>query len=165
MTTPKLSTITPCLWFDGQGEEAARHYVSIFPASSIDAIAYYGDVGVEIHGRRPGSVMTVAFRLAGQSFTALNGGPQFKFTEAVSLQVLCDTQAEIDRYWARLSDGGSEGPCGWLKDRYGLSWQIVPSVIPTLMIDADAGRRDRVMAAVMQMRKLDLAAIERAARG
>jgi predicted 3-demethylubiquinone-9 3-methyltransferase (glyoxalase superfamily) len=165
MAAPKLSRITPCLWFDDEAEPAARHYVSIFPDSSIGAIAHYGHAGFEIHGRKPGSVMTVEFRLAGQSFTALNGGPQFKFSEAISFQVMCESQAEIDRYWARLTDGGSEGPCGWLRDRFGLSWQIVPTVIPVALTDPDVVKRDRVMAAVMQMKKIDLAAVERAYRG
>jgi predicted 3-demethylubiquinone-9 3-methyltransferase (glyoxalase superfamily) len=158
-----LSKITPCLWFDTQAEEAARFYVSLFENSAIDAVSHYGKAGYEIHGRPAGSVMTVVFRLAGQTFTALNGGPLFKFTEAVSLQIFCDSQAEIDRYWSKLTAGGSESQCGWLKDKFGLSWQVVPADITKLMIDPV--RSDRVMAAVMKMKKLDLAEMRRAYEG
>ena len=123
-----MQQISPCLWFDNQAEDAAKFYVSIFEGSSIDAISRYGKAGFEIHGRPAGSVMTVAFRLQGREFTALNGGPQFKFSEAISLQVFCDTQKEIDYFWSKLGAGGEEGPCGWLKDKFGLSWQIIPTV-------------------------------------
>jgi predicted 3-demethylubiquinone-9 3-methyltransferase (glyoxalase superfamily) len=160
MTT--LSKIAPCLWFDSQAEDAAKLYTSIFPDSAIDEISRYGKEGFEQHGRPEGSVMTVAFRIAGQRFTALNGGPLFKFSEAVSFQIYCDTQAEIDHYWSKLSDGGEEGPCGWLKDRFGLSWQVVPSILPAMMTDPDRAKVGRVTNAFMQMKKLDLAAIERA---
>jgi predicted 3-demethylubiquinone-9 3-methyltransferase (glyoxalase superfamily) len=160
-----LSKIAPCLWFDSQAEDAAALYTSIFPDSGIDQIARYGKEGFEHHGRPAGSVMIVAFHIAGQKFTALNGGPLFKFSEAISFQISCDTQEEIDRYWSKLSDGGEEGPCGWLKDRFGLSWQVVPSALDTMMTDPDRAKVGRVTNAFMQMKKLDLAAIERAYRG
>jgi predicted 3-demethylubiquinone-9 3-methyltransferase (glyoxalase superfamily) len=157
--------ITPCLWFDTQAEDAANFYVSIFDNSRIKHVSRYGKAGREVHGKEPGSVMVVAFEIAGQAFTALNGGPQFKFTEAISLQVMCETQAEIDHFWSKLSAGGQEGPCGWLKDKYGLSWQIVPSTLPQMMTAADGARSDRVMGAVMQMKKFDLEALQRAYSG
>jgi predicted 3-demethylubiquinone-9 3-methyltransferase (glyoxalase superfamily) len=157
--------ITPCLWFDTQAEDAANFYVSIFDNSRIKHVSRYGKAGREVHGKEPGSVMVVAFDIAGQAFTALNGGPQFKFTEAISLQVMCETQAEIDHFWSRLSAGGQEGPCGWLKDKYGLSWQIVPSTLPQMMTAADGAKSDRVMGAVMQMKKFDLEALQRAYSG
>src|SRR5215475_12721500 len=119
--------ITPCLWFDNEAEAAANFYVSVFDNGRIKHVSRYGKAGQEVHGREPGSVMVVAFEIDGQSFTALNGGPHFKFNEAVSFQVMCDTQAEIDRFWSKLAEGGQEGPCGWLKDKFGLSWQIVPA--------------------------------------
>jgi predicted 3-demethylubiquinone-9 3-methyltransferase (glyoxalase superfamily) len=163
----RIRRITPCLWFDDQGEQAAELYTSIFPNSRITSIARYGEAGREIHGRPAGSVMTVAFELDGQPFTALNGGPVFKFTEAVSLQVDCETQAQVDYYWDKLGAGGDEAAqqCGWLKDKYGLSWQIVPTVLPELMADPDPAKRDRVMTAMLKMKKLDIAALERAAKG
>ena len=154
--------ISPCLWFDGQAEQAARFYVSIFEDSGIDAVSRYGKEGFEVHGQPEGAVMTVAFHLAGQTFTALNGGPQFRFSEAISFQVSCESQAEVDRFWSRLSAGGEEGPCGWLKDRFGLSWQIVPAVLPQMLADPDASRRERVTHAFMGMKKLEIAALERA---
>jgi predicted 3-demethylubiquinone-9 3-methyltransferase (glyoxalase superfamily) len=160
-----IDKISPCLWFDSQAEEAANFYVSIFDNSGIDAIARYGKEGFEVHGRPAGSVMTVSFRLAGRSFTALNGGPQFKFTEAISLQVSCDTQEEVDRLWSQLSAGGEEGPCGWLKDKFGLSWQIVPSVLPKMLLDSESSKAQRVTKAFLQMKKLDIAALERAYEG
>lgn len=160
----KLNKISPCLWFDSEAEDAARFYVSVFEDSGIDAISRYGKAGREIHGQKEGKVMTVAFRIAGQSFTALNGGPQFKFSEAVSFQVSCQTQEEIDHYWdALVADGGSEGPCGWLKDRFGLSWQVIPAEMAQLMSEPVAA--DRVMAAVMKMKKIDLAALRNARAG
>ena len=125
----------------------------------------YGKAGQDVHGREPGSVMVVEFEIAGQTFTALNGGPQFKFSEAVSFQVMCDSQEEIDRFWSNLSDGGRQGQCGWLKDRYGLSWQIVPSALPHLIANARGAELDRIIAAVMTMTKFDLAALQRAAAG
>ncbi len=154
--------IKPCLWFDDQGEEAAKFYTAIFPNSKIMAVTRYTEAGREIHGKKPGSVMTVEFELNGQPFTALNGGPIFKLTEAVSFQVHCDTQDEIDHYWERLGAGGDPAAqqCGWLKDRFGLSWQIVPSVLPKLI--ADPARAPRVLAALLGMTKLDIRALEAA---
>jgi predicted 3-demethylubiquinone-9 3-methyltransferase (glyoxalase superfamily) len=159
----QVQKIAPCLWFDREAEDAARLYVSIFPDSGIDAVSRYGKEGFEIHGKPEGTAMTVSFHLAGQSFTALNGGPQYRFSEAVSFQVSCETQAEVDHYWSRLGEGGEEGPCGWLKDRFGLSWQIVPTALPRLLGDPDAAKRERVTRAFMGMKKLDIAALERAA--
>jgi predicted 3-demethylubiquinone-9 3-methyltransferase (glyoxalase superfamily) len=159
--------ITPCLWFDHQGEEAANYYVGIFKNSKITQIARYGEAGTEIHGRPPGSVMTVAFELNGQSFTALNGGPHFKFNEAISLQVECETQEEVDCYWGKLSEGGDPEAqqCGWVKDKYGLSWQIVPRILADMMTDPDPEKSARAMTAMLKMKKLDIAALERAYAG
>jgi predicted 3-demethylubiquinone-9 3-methyltransferase (glyoxalase superfamily) len=154
--------ITPCLWFDTQAEEAANFYTSIFANSRINQISRYGNAGREVHGKEPGSVMVVEFEIDGQTFTALNGGPQFKFDEAVSFQVMCETQDEIDYFWNKLSDGGREGPCGWLKDKYGLSWQIVPAALPQMIANARGETLDRVMNAVMSMKKFDLDALNRA---
>ena len=155
------SRISPCLWFDGEAEEAAKFYVSVFPNSKIGRISRYGDAG-------PGpkdSVMTVAFTLDGQEFIGLNGGPQFKFTEAVSFTVYCDTQKEVDSYWTKLTaGGGKEVQCGWVKDRFGLSWQIVPTVLPRLAADKDPKKVERVMQAMLRMKKLDIAALKAAAR-
>jgi predicted 3-demethylubiquinone-9 3-methyltransferase (glyoxalase superfamily) len=162
-----IKRIAPCLWFDSQGEEAAKFYTSIFKSSTILKIARYGEAGREHHGKAPGSVMTVAFELDGQPFTALNGGPVFKFNEAISLQVNCETQDEVDYYWEKLSAGGDEKAkqCGWLKDKYGVSWQIVPTVLAELMTDPDPARVQRVTAVMMQMKKLDIAALKRAYAG
>jgi predicted 3-demethylubiquinone-9 3-methyltransferase (glyoxalase superfamily) len=162
-----LQRISPCLWFDNQAEEAARCYTGIFPQSCITTVTRFGEAGHEIHGCAAGSVMVVAFELDGQAFTALNGGPLFTFSEAISLQVHCDTQAEIDHDWVQLGAGGDPRAqqCGWLKDRFGLSWQIVPRQIEAWLSDPDSRRADRVMAAVLQMKKLDLAAIEHAFSG
>ena len=157
--------ITPFLWFDTQAEQAAQFYTSVFKNSAVKQISRYGEAGRDVHGKEPGSVMIVEFELDGQTFTALNGGPHFKFTEAVSFQVSCDSQAEIDEFWRKLSAGGEEGQCGWLKDKYGLSWQIVPAVLPQLLGSDDAARRDRVMAALMTMKKFDIAALQRAYAG
>jgi predicted 3-demethylubiquinone-9 3-methyltransferase (glyoxalase superfamily) len=157
--------ITPCLWFDTQAEEAAQFYVSIFKKSKINAISRYPKAGQEIHGKPPGSVMTVAFEIDGQVFVALNGGPQFKFNEAVSFQINCETQEEIDHFWNKLTENGQEGPCGWLKDRYGVSWQVVPAVLPEMLMDPDAEKAARVTKAFMQMRKFDVAALKRAHAG
>ena len=159
------SKIVPCLWFDSEAEDAAKLYVSIFPNSEIGTVSRYGKAGFEQHGRPAGSVMTVEFFLDGQCFVALNGGPIFKFTEAVSFQIHCDDQAEVDHYWGRLSAGGEEGPCGWLKDRFGLSWQVVPKVLIEMLLDKDAAKSQRVTNAFMQMRKFDIAALERANHG
>ena len=157
--------IMPCLWFDQEAEEAVNFYVGIFRNSRITATSRYGEAGKEVTGGTPGSVMVVAFELDGQSFTALNGGPHFKFNEAVSLQVNCETQEEIDYYWERLTEGGEEGQCGWLKDRYGLSWQVVPAGMAELFADHDPERARRATEAMLGMRKLDIAAMRRAAEG
>lgn len=159
--------ITPCLWFDSQAEEAARYYVEIFPNSRITSVTRYSDVGTEIHGRPAGSVMVVAFELDGHGFTALNGGPHFTFNEAVSLQVNCADQAEIDHYWARLGEGGDPlaQQCGWLKDRYGVSWQVVPDRMEDMMADAQSPGAKRAMAAMLQMKKMDIAELQRAFDG
>jgi predicted 3-demethylubiquinone-9 3-methyltransferase (glyoxalase superfamily) len=154
-----MPRITPNLWFDIQSEEAAEFYVSVFPNSEVRKISYYGEAGP----RPAGTVLTVEFVLDGQEFTAINGGPQFTFDEAISFLISCADQDEIDYYWTKLSEGGEEGPCGWLKDRYGLSWQVVPAGYAELMCDPDAGRRDRAMRAVLGMKKLDVAAIYAAA--
>ena len=151
--------IVPCLWFDTQGEEAARFYTSIFPNSRITQVEHYGEAAP----RPAGTVMTVAFELDGEEFLALNGGPEFTFSEAVSFQVFCETQDEVDAYWDALSDGGEEGPCGWLKDRFGLSWQIVPSALPRLLGDTDREKAQRVMAAMLEMGKIEVEGLERAA--
>jgi predicted 3-demethylubiquinone-9 3-methyltransferase (glyoxalase superfamily) len=163
----RIRSITPCLWFDHEAEEAVRFYTSVFPESRITAVSRYGEAGREVHGREPGSVMTVAFDLNGQPFTALNGGPIFKFTEAVSFQINCDTQEEVDHFWHRLSEGGDPNAqqCGWLKDRFGLSWQVVPTALPELMTDPDPGKRERAMTAMLRMKKLDIAELQRASAG
>jgi predicted 3-demethylubiquinone-9 3-methyltransferase (glyoxalase superfamily) len=162
-----LQKIVPCLWFDRQAEEAARFYVSLFKNSSVGQISRYTEAGRETHGRAPGEVMVVAFDLDGQSFTALNGGPQFKFNEAISFQVLCKNQQEIDTFWEKLSEGGDPNAqqCGWLKDKFGLCWQIVPRVLADMMSDQDSSKTSRVMLAVMGMKKLDIKTLERAYRG
>ena len=157
--------IMPCLWFDTEGEAAAKHYVSIFKNSKIGRIGRYGNEGKEITGKEAGAVMTVEFELEGQKFLALNGGPQFKFDEAISFQVFCDTQEEIDYFWARLSEGGSEGPCGWLKDKFGLSWQVVPTAVPEMLSSAPAEKADRVMKEIFKMRKIDIATLQKAYAG
>ncbi len=157
-----MQKITPFLWFDDKAEEAANFYVSVFKNSRVGDITRYGDDGAKASGRPKGTVMTVAFQLDGQEFVALNGGPQFKFTEAVSFVVDCKTQEEIDNFWQKLSAGGEEGPCGWLKDRYGLSWQIVPVVLSELMNDRDPAKSQRVMKAMLQMKKLDMKILQEA---
>ena len=153
--------ITPFLWFDHQAEEAANFYVSLFPNSAVDLVTRYGDSGPGPKG----SAMTVAFHLDSQQFTALNGGPYFKFTEAISFVVNCEGQAEVDQLWAALTEGGKEAQCGWLKDKYGLSWQIVPKGFLHMMKDTDAARKDRVMKAMMKMVKFDVAKLEAAWNG
>jgi predicted 3-demethylubiquinone-9 3-methyltransferase (glyoxalase superfamily) len=150
---------TPFLWFDTEAEEAATFYTSLFPNSRIGHVARYGDAGPGAAG----AVMTVRFELDGQPFVALNGGPQYTFTEAISFTIDCASQAEVDRYWNALSDGGKQGPCGWLKDRYGFSWQIVPSALPELLGDPDPGRAQRAMEAMFAMKKIDIEAIRAAA--
>lgn len=157
--------ITPCLWFDSEAEDAAKLYVSVFPNSRMGRISRYGKEGHEIHGRPAGSVMTVEFELNRQPFTALNGGPVFKLSEAVSFQVPCETQEEIDHYWSRLGAGGQEQPCGWLKDRYGLSWQVVPTVLAQMLASGDGAKAGRVTNAFLKMKKLDIAALRRAYDG
>jgi predicted 3-demethylubiquinone-9 3-methyltransferase (glyoxalase superfamily) len=157
--------ITPFLWFDTQAEQAARFYTAIFRNSRINQISRYGAAGHEKHGKDAGSVMTVAFEIEGQSLVALNGGPHFKFNEAVSFQITCETQDEIDYFWSRLSDGGEESRCGWLKDQFGLSWQVVPAILPRLLMDNDKAKSERAMSALLQMRKLDIAALQRAHAG
>jgi predicted 3-demethylubiquinone-9 3-methyltransferase (glyoxalase superfamily) len=161
----RLQKITPFLWFDDQAEAAARFYTGIFKNSKIGRISRYGEAGREAHHRPAGSVMVVEFELEGQSFAALNGGPLFKFSEAISFEVSCETQQEVDYYWEKLGAGGDPKAqqCGWLKDRYGLSWQVVPTVLGKLMTDPDPARAGRVMQAMLQMKKLDIAELERAA--
>src|SRR5256714_9780465 len=154
-----MQKITPFLWFDTEGEAAAQFYTSLFPNSRIVDVTHYGSAGP----RPEGTVMTVSFELDGLKFVALNGGPQFTFNEAVSFQVMCESQDEVDTYWSKLSEGGEEGPCGWLKDRFGLSWQIVPTRLPELLEDPDREKSQRVMAAMLEMRKIDVEALERAA--
>ena len=146
--------ITPCLWFDNQAEDAAIFYTSIFKNSKIENISRYGKEGYEVHGQKEGTALTVAFQINGQSFTALNGGPVFRINEAISFQIFCKTQEEIDDYWVKLTEGGEEGRCGWLKDKFGVSWQIIPTILPELMVDP--GKAGRVMQAFLQMSKFDI---------
>lgn len=161
----RLAIIQPCLWFDDQAEDAARFYTGIFPDSAIGTITRYTDVGQEHHGKPVGSVLTVAFTLAGQPFVALNGGPAFRFNEALSLQILCETQDEVDHYWHHLSEGNPAAAmeCGWLKDRFGLPWQVVPVRLTELLADPDAEVVRRVTRAMFAMQKMDIASLERAA--
>ena len=156
-----MPKITPCLWFDTQGEEAAEFYTSIFKNSSILQISRYGEAGP----RPEGTVMTVLFELDGQRFTALNGGPEFTFTEAVSFQVNCESQDEIDYFWNSLSEGGEEGQCGWLKDQYGLSWQIVPHIVPKLLGDHKSVKSQRAFAEMLKQKKPHIAALKKAYDG
>ncbi len=155
--------IQPCLWFNGRADDAARYYVGIFPDSRITHVSHYSDAGRAMHGMAPGTVLTVSFELDGQPFMAINGTPAYRFTEAVSFQVMCDTQEQIDYYWARLGEGGDAAvrQCGWLKDRFGLSWQVVPTEIISLMTGPHC---DAVMTAMMPMQKLDLATLRAAAK-
>ena len=155
-----MPSLTSCLWFDTEGEDAATFYTSVFPNSKIAKVTRYGSAGP----RDEGTVMTVEFELDGESFVALNGGPGFTFNEAVSFQVFCESQDEVDHYWNALSEGGEEGPCGWLKDRFGLSWQIIPTVLPRLLDDPDREKSQRVMAAMLEMKKIEVDELERAAR-
>ncbi len=154
-----MQNITPCLWFDNEAEDAASFYVSVFEDSQILDTTHYGEAGPGPEG----TVLTVSFRLRGQEFMALNGGPDFKFNEAVSFQVSCESQEEVDRFWDTLSDGGEESQCGWLKDRFGLSWQVIPTALPKLLSDPDAQKSQRAMEAMLQMRKIDIDALTRAA--
>lgn len=155
-----VNQITPCLWFDNQAEEAANFYTSVFDNSKIENISRYGKEGFEVHGQKEGTALTVGFQINGQTFTALNGGPVFKFTEAISFQVFCETQEEIDYYWNNLTDGGEEGRCGWLKDKFGVSWQIVPSILPELM--SNPAKAGKVMNAFLQMKKFDIEKLRQA---
>ena len=157
-----MPKITPCLWFDDQAEEAANFYVAIFKNSKIGAVARYGDEGAAVSGRPKGSVMTVNFQLDGQDYVALNGGPIFKFSEAISFIVPCQSQQEVDDYWEKLTAGGSPSQCGWLKDKFGLSWQIVPTVMLDMLNDKDSAKAKRVMQAMLQMSKIDIAKLQRA---
>lgn len=162
-----MQKITPCLWFDDNAEEAVAFYTSIFRNSRIGKISRYGREGHDIHGKAEGSVMTVEFEIDGHVFTALNGGPVFKFNEAISFQVNCETQDEVDYYWEKLSEGGDEKSqqCGWLKDRYGVSWQIVPTVLSEMLTDVDTGKSARVMKTMLQMIKIDIAKLRQAYEG
>jgi len=161
----RMQKITPFLWFDDEAEEAVKFYGSIFKRTKVLKVTRYGEAEARVSGRAAGSVMTIEFEMEGQRFVALNGGPHFKFTEAVSFVVRCQTQAEVDRLWRKLTAGGEEGQCGWLKDRYGLSWQVVPEVLGEMLSDRDGARRERVMRAVLGMRKMDVGALKRAYRG
>jgi predicted 3-demethylubiquinone-9 3-methyltransferase (glyoxalase superfamily) len=154
-----MDKITPCLWFDGQAEDAARFYTSLFPNSRITEIQYYGAAGPGPEG----SVLTVSYELNGQEFLGLNGGPEFTFNEAISFQVPCDTQEEVDHYWDALGEGGEHGPCGWLKDKFGVSWQVFPTALPRLLADPDREKSARVMRAMMSMKKIEIDELERAA--
>jgi predicted 3-demethylubiquinone-9 3-methyltransferase (glyoxalase superfamily) len=156
-----VQKITPNLWFDTEAEEAANFYTSIFKDSEVVSVMHYGEAGP----RPAGMVMTVTFRLQGQEFTGLNGGPEFKFNESISLLVNCESQDEVDEYWERLSEGGEEGPCGWLKDKFGVSWQIVPTVLDVLLQDKDPEKANRVMKAMLQMKKIDIAGLQEAYDG
>jgi predicted 3-demethylubiquinone-9 3-methyltransferase (glyoxalase superfamily) len=162
-----MQAIMPCLWFDKEAEEAAKFYCSIFKNAKLGAVTRYGKEGHEIHGMPEGSVLTIEFSLGDNDFLALNGGPLFKFNEAVSFQVLCETQKEVDYYWEKLSAGGDPKAqqCGWLKDKFGLSWQVVPTVLAGLLYDKDPGKAGRTMNALLQMKKLDIAALQRAHAG
>ncbi len=162
-----MQRIAPCLWFDDQAEEAVNFYISVFRNSKLVSVTRYGEAGHEIHGKPAGSVMTVAFELDGQPFTALNGGPVFKFNEAISLQVNCETQQEVDHYWDRLSQGGDETAqqCGWLKDKYGVSWQVVPIALSEMIRDPQSAKAQRVTEVMLRMKKLDVEALERAYKG
>ena len=165
-TIQRTNKITPCLWFDDKAEEAANFYVSLFNNSKLGDVSRYGDSGSEVSGQQEGSVMTVEFEIDGQEFMGLNGGPLFKFTEAVSFVINCDSQEEVDRFWEKLTEnGGAESQCGWLKDKYGLSWQVVPTVLNELLKDKDRAKAERVMKAMLQMKKIDIATLKKAAAG
>jgi predicted 3-demethylubiquinone-9 3-methyltransferase (glyoxalase superfamily) len=159
-----IQKITPCLWFDDQAEEAAKFYTAIFNNSKIVSMTRYGEAGHEVHGRPAGTVMTVAFELDGHAFTALNGGPMFKFNEAISFQVSCETQEELDYYWERLSEGGDREAqqCGWLKDKYGASWQVIPNVLLEMLTNPDSKKSQRVMKSMLRMKKIDIEELKRA---
>ena len=157
-----INKITPCLWFDDKAEEAMKFYVSIFKNSMVGRITRYGEQGAEVSGRPKGTVMTATFEIEGQEFLALNGGPHFKFSEAISFIVNCETQEEIDKFWGKLSDGGEKGVCGWLKDKYGVSWQIVPTILGEMLQDKDPEKTNRVMSAILQMGKIDIERVQQA---
>jgi len=159
-----MQKISPCLWFDDKAEEAAKFYTSVFKDSKIGDVTRYGKEGYEIHGKEEGTVMTVEFEIEGQKFLGLNGGPIFKFNEAISFQVYCETQEEVDYYWVKLSEGGDEKAqvCGWLKDKYGVSWQIVPIILIEMLKDKDSEKSQRVMKAMLQMHKLDISTLKKA---
>lgn len=157
--------ITPCLWYDKNAEEAANFYITVFKNSRINNISYYCDAGQEVHGGKAGSVLAVDFELDGHKFSGLNGGPQFKFSEAISFQIPCESQEEIDHFSSKLSEGGSEGPCGWVKDKFGMSWQVFPTSLHKMLKDPDTVKAERVMNAMLKMSRMDLAALERAHAG
>jgi predicted 3-demethylubiquinone-9 3-methyltransferase (glyoxalase superfamily) len=164
---PDIQRISPCLWFDDQAEDAAKFYAGIFKNSKIGKITRYSEAGQEIHGKPPGSVMVVAFELDGLAFTALNGGPIFRFNEAISFQISCETQPEVDHYWDNLSAGGDEKAqqCGWLKDKFGVSWQVVPKVLHEMLADPDPVKSQRAMESMLQMRKINIDELQRAVAG
>jgi predicted 3-demethylubiquinone-9 3-methyltransferase (glyoxalase superfamily) len=157
-----MQKIIPNLWFDNQAEEAVKFYTSIFEDSEIENVARYGDAGAEASGKPKDSVMTILFKILGQEFIALNGGPEFKFSEAVSFLINCKNQEEVDYYWNKLSEGGEENVCGWLKDKYGLSWQIVPSILDEMLADKDHDKAERVMKAMLQMKKINIQELKQA---
>lgn len=156
-----MPQLTPCLWFDTEGEDAAKFYTSVFPNSRITDVSYYGEAGP----RPAGTVLTVSFELDGHPFTALNGGPQFTFDEAISFEITCQNQEEVDHYWDALTEGGEESQCGWLKDKFGVSWQVVPTALPELLRSDDTEASTRVMEAMLAMKKIDIGALETAAAG
>jgi predicted 3-demethylubiquinone-9 3-methyltransferase (glyoxalase superfamily) len=163
--TISAQKILPCLWFDTEAEDAAKFYVAVFENSRIITVSRYGKEGFEIHGKKAGTVMAVEFELEGQRFVGLNGGPQFKFDEAISFQIHCDGQDEIDYFWSKLTQGGQEGPCGWLKDKFGLSWQVVPKVLLTMLMDPQPEKAGRVTKAFLQMKKFDIKRLLQAYEG
>jgi predicted 3-demethylubiquinone-9 3-methyltransferase (glyoxalase superfamily) len=162
-----MEALQTCLWFDSEAEDAAKFYTSIFKNSTIGKVTHFGKEGFEIHGRPEGSVMTIDFELNGMKFSALNGGPMFKFNESISFQIWCDTQEEIDRYWTKLSEGGDPAAqqCGWLKDKYGLSWQVIPRRLTELLFSSDKVKSGRAMNAMLQMKKMDISQLEQAYEG
>ncbi len=160
-----MQKITPCLWFDSNAEEAVRFYTSVFKKSKVGKVSRFGESAAEVSGQPEGSVLVIEFTINGQDFLALNGGPIFKFTEAVSFMIECEDQKEIDQYWNALTKGGTEQPCGWLKDRFGLSWQVAPKVLGKMLADKDPAKAERVMKAMLEMKKIDIAALETAKRG
>lgn len=160
-----MQKITPNLWFDNEAEEAAHFYTGIFKDSKLGRITRYGKEGYEFHKKPEGTAMTVEFEIQGQTFVALNGGPQFKFNEAISFIINCDTQEDVDHYWTKLTEGGEEGPCGWLKDKYGLSWQVVPTALGKMFTDPDAAKVQRISQAMFTMKKLDLNLLKQAFEG